>query len=134
MRLRLLPKEEAFFDLFNQSADTILQAARELQALLDDFDRVEERARSIKALEEKGDEILHTIFERLHARFITPLDREDIHELALQLDNVLDWIEAVSARMAIYQVDHSSPMAQELAHIVVNACEAMSEAVRNLRH
>jgi hypothetical protein len=115
MALRLLPRDEVFFDLFNQAAQNTLQAARMLKELLDDYRDVAQRAEAIKSLEDKGDEITHTIIERLNRTFVAPLDREDIFALAKQLDDVLDWIEASSARMAVYQIPHSTSEAQELA-------------------
>lgn len=132
--LRLLPREETFFNLFNQATENILQAARMLKNLLDDYGDVERRAEAIKAVEDKGDDITHTIIDRLNRTFVTPLDREDIFALAKQLDDVLDWIEASSARMAVYKIPHSTSEARELAHIIVSECEAIVEAVRNLRH
>lgn len=133
LRLRLLPREESFFDLFNQAAQNTLQAARMLKELFDDYRDIGRRAEAIKSVEDKGDEITHTIIDRLNRTFVAPLDREDIFALAKQLDDVLDWIEASSARMAVYQIPHSTPEAQELAHIIVSECEAIVEAVSNLR-
>ncbi len=133
MVLRLLPREEIFFDLFNQAADNVLEAARTLEALLDDYRDVEARATAIKALEDRGDELTHTIIDRLNRTFVVPLDREDIFALAKQLDDVLDWIEASSARMATYHIQRSTPEARELGHIIVSACQAIVEAIRNLR-
>ncbi len=134
MTLRLLPHEETFFDLFNQAAENVLQAARMLKALMDDYKEVERQAIAIKASEDRGDEITHTIIDRLNRTFVVPIDREDIFALAKQLDDVLDWIEAAAARMSVYQIPHSTPEAQELAHIIVNECEAIVEAMKNLRH
>lgn len=133
MMLRLFPREETFFDLFNDAADNILRAARMLQALLDDYHDVERQAEAIKALEERGDEITHAIIDRLNRTFVTPFDREDILELAKQLDNVLDWIEAAAARLAVYRVVAPTPEARELAHIIASTCEALVDAVRHLR-
>ena len=133
MMLRLLPREESFFDLFNEAAENMLQAARLLKALMDDYRDVERHAAEIKAIEDRGDELTHMIIERLNRTFVVPIDREDIFALAKQLDDVLDWIEAVAARMAVYQIPNSTPEAQELAHVVVNECEALVEAVKNLR-
>jgi len=133
MGLRLLPREETFFDLFNQAAENVLAAARLLKGLLDDYRDVERRAEAIKALEDKGDEITHEIIDRLNRTFVVPIDREDIFALAKQLDDLLDWIEASSARMSVYKVPYSSPEARELAHIIVSECEAVVEAVKNLR-
>ncbi len=133
MALRLLPREEIFFELFNQLAQTILQGARLLKDLLDNYRDVEQRAAAIKAVEEKGDDITHQIIARLNRTFVTPLDREDILELAKQLDNVLDWIEAAAARMQIYRIPHATPEAQELAHVIVNIGEAIVEGVGGLK-
>src|SRR4030066_545510 len=104
MALRLLPREEIFFDLFNQMAQIILQGARMLKELLDDYRHVEQRAAALKAVEEKGDDITHQIIDRLNRTFVTPLDREDIIALAKQLDNVLDWIGAFAPRTSLYQI------------------------------
>lgn len=133
MRLRLLPREDIFFDLFNHAADNVLQAARLLRDLMDDYRDVEQRAAAIKALEDRGDDITHSIIDRLNRTFVVPLDREDIFDLAKQLDDVLDWIEAASARMAVYRIPRSSSEARELAHIIVSECEAIVEAVGSLR-
>ncbi len=133
MRLRLLPREETFFDLFAQAAENILLAAQLLQQLLDDYRDVEQRAEDIKKVEDRGDEIVHAIIDRVNRTFVTPLDREDILALIKQLDNVLDWIEATSARLALYGITAITPEARELGHIVVNICQAIVEAVGNLR-
>ncbi len=133
MAPRLLPREESFFDLFNDAARNMLDAARMLKDLLEDFRDAEQRAEAIKALEDKGDEITHDIIDRLNRTFVTPLDREDIFGLAKQLDDVLDWIEAAAARMAVYKITATTPEAKELGLIIVSECEAVSEAVRSLR-
>lgn len=131
--VRLLPREEIFFTLFNDAAQNILAAAEQLQALLDDFRDVEKRAEEIKVLEDKGDDITHGIIDRLNRTFVAPLDREDIFDLAKQLDDVIDWIEASASRIAVYRVRQITPEARELAHIITHACQAIVEAVGNLR-
>ncbi len=133
MVLRLFPREESFFGLFNQMAQNILQGGRMLRDLFDDYHDVEPKAEAIKAVEDRGDEITHEIIDRLNRTFVTPFDREDIYDLAKQLDNVLDWIEAAAARMAVYQIPRPTREAQEMAHIILNVCEAIVEAVGNLR-
>jgi predicted phosphate transport protein (TIGR00153 family) len=131
--LRLLPREESFLDLFNQSAQNALETARALAALLDDFRDAGPRTAAIKALEDRGDELTHAVIDRLNRTFVTPFDREDILDLATQLDNVVDWIEAAAARLADYGVTEVRPEAKELAHIIVSICEAVVEAVAALR-
>jgi predicted phosphate transport protein (TIGR00153 family) len=130
--LRLFPREESFFDLFNQTATNVLEAARMLRDLLDDYRDVDARTGAIKTLESKGDDLIHTIIDRLNRTFVTPLDREDIYDLAKQLDNVLDWIEAAAARLPVYRIAQPTDRARELAHIIVSVAEAIVDAVRNL--
>ena len=133
MVLRLFPREEGFFALFERAAENILQSALLLRNLFDDYRDVGARAAAIKGLEDRGDEITHEIIDRLNRTFVTPFDREDIYELARQLDNVIDWIEAAAARMAVYQIPRPTREAQEMARIIVSAAEAIVEAIGNLQ-
>lgn len=133
MVLRLFPREEGFFVLFNRAAENIMQSALLLRDLFDDYRDVEARAAAIKELEERGDEITHEIMDRLNRTFVTPFDREDIHELARQLDNVIDWIEAAAARMAVYRIPRPTREGQEMTHIITDAAEAIVQAVGNLQ-
>lgn len=133
MPLRLLPREEIFFTLFARAAGNALEAARKLKELADDYRDVERRAEEIKALEDRGDELTHEIIDRLNRTFVVPLDREDIFALAKQLDDVVDWIDASSARMALYRIPHATSEVREMAHIIVSQCEAVAEAIGNLR-
>ncbi len=134
MVLRLFPREESFFGLFNQAAGNILQAGGMLRDLVDDYRDIERKAGAIKGAEDRGDEITHEIIDRLNRTFVTPFDREDIYGLSKQLDNVLDWIEAAAARMVVYQIPRPTREAQEMAHAIHNVCEVLVEAVGNLRH
>lgn len=133
MVLRLFPREESFFVLFNQAAENILRGGQMLRDLFDDYRDVEHRAEAIKATEERGDELTHDLIDRLNRTFVTPFDREDIYDLAKQLDNVLDWIEAAAARMAVYRIPQPTREAREMAHIILHACEAIVEAIGNLQ-
>ena len=133
MVLRLFPREEGFFTLFERAAENIMQSALLLRNLFDDYRDVGARAAAIKSLEDRGDEITHEIIDRLNRTFVTPFDREDIYELARQLDNVIDWIEAAAARMAVYQIPRPTREGQEMARIIVSVAEAIVEAIRNLQ-
>jgi uncharacterized protein len=133
MVLRLFPREEGFFVLFNRAAENIMQSALLLRDLFDDYRDVDARAAAIKSLEDQGDAITHEIIDRLNRTFITPFDREDIYELARQLDNVIDWIEAAAARMAVYQIPRPTREGQEMARIIVSVAEAIVEAVGDLQ-
>jgi hypothetical protein len=89
----LLPKETVFFDLFEEAAKNAHQGAQAPQDLLNDFRNVGEKAKRIKDIEHAGDKLTHTTIEKLNQTFITPLDREDIHELICRIDDILDLID-----------------------------------------
>ena len=132
---RLLPHSEAgtFFDLFEQHAARTCEAAVQLAAMIREGADPEKQAERVKAAEHQGDEITHTVIERLHQTFITPMDRDDIHRLISRMDDVLDFIYAVSERLWLYAVDVMEPEAQEFADVLVKAVDEMAGAVRGLR-
>lgn len=131
--LRLLPVEPKFFDLFEKQAATVLEAARALQEMAHNYNRVAEKAEHIKSLEHRGDTITHELFDSLNRTFITPFDREDIHALASALDDVLDQIEGVASRFALFKIEQITPETRHLISIIEKACVAIHEAVRHLR-
>jgi hypothetical protein len=131
--IRFLPTEPKFFGLFETQAATVLEAARALQELARNFDHVEEKARHIKELESKGDQLTHHLIDSLNRTFITPFDREDIHALATALDDVLDNIEGVSSRFALFKLQRITPETRELIDIIEKACVMIHEAVKHLR-
>ncbi|HKG57875.1 MAG TPA: DUF47 family protein [Candidatus Limnocylindrales bacterium] len=133
MRLRLIPREERFFDLFVEDAANVLGAARLLEAMLRTYDVIERRAGEIRDAEHRGDEISHDIGQRLESTFVTPFDREDIHALISALDDVIDYIEEVADTFILYRIDAPTPVAVEQASIVVRQCEQLNEALGHLR-
>ena len=133
MRLRLIPREERFFDLFVEDAANVLGAARLLETMLRSYDLLPKRAGEIRDAEHRGDEISHDIGHRLEATFVTPFDREDIHGLISALDDVLDMIEEVADTFVLYRVEAPTPAAIQQASIVVQACEQLHEALLHLR-
>ncbi|MBI4493606.1 MAG: DUF47 domain-containing protein [Chloroflexi bacterium] len=132
--LRLLPREEPFFDYFDKAAANGNQAARALAHLLDNFVRVEDQVEAITELEHRGDFITHEIAERLNKTFLTPIERDDIHALASAMDNVVDRIEAAADALLLYQVEQPTEEARELAHILVDSTERLREAITQLRN
>ena len=130
----LIPREEKFFDLFEESARNMVQAAQELKKLVDIWDDVEKRAEEVTELEHKGDTITHQIMAQVHRTFVTPFDREDIALLAHTLDDVTDFIHAAADAMLIYKVDSPSQRAKELADIIVQAAAEIERAMPELRH
>lgn len=129
---RLLPRERSFFALFTELTANIEEGARLLSALFRDYRDVAARAQELKALEHKGDQLTHDIITKLNQTFITPFDREDIHQLTTKLDDVLDLIDAVAARLVIYRVDTLRPGAAELADILVRSTAQIGAAVSRL--
>ena len=130
--IRLLPKETRFFELFEAHAAKVLEAARALHELAQNYERIEEKARHIKVLETQGDHVTHDIIDKLNRTFITPLDREDIHALASALDDVLDNIEGVSSRLSLFKIEAVTPETRQLTSIIEQACAGIVEAIRHL--
>ena len=133
MRLRLIPREERFFDLFVDDAANVLGGARLLEAMLRSYDVLERRAGEIRDAEHRGDEISHDIGHRLEATFVTPFDREDIHGLISALDDVMDLIEEAADTFVLYRIEAPTKVAIKQASIIVKQCEALHEALTHLR-
>ena len=129
----LLPREEKFFDLFEQQAGHIVSASRVLEELTLDYPDAKAKAERIKDIEHAGDTLTHEIVRRLNTTFVTPIDREDIYAMASRLDDVLDLIDAVADRLLVYKIDSPTDGAIAMAKIIVKASEETDRAVRCLR-
>ncbi|OFX18034.1 MAG: phosphate transport regulator [Armatimonadetes bacterium RBG_16_58_9] len=137
MGLRLIPREEKFFDLFNEQAATVLEGARLLRDFFEDYTDVEQKRMKIEKTESHGDEICHRIVEKLNTTFITPMDREDIHSLSSALDDILDFVNASAQRMGLYHVRTVKPDAKALTNIILRAAEetlALTESLSNMKN
>ncbi len=130
---RILPNEKAFFVIFTEQAENIHAGAKALTELLEHYTDVAAKAAKIKDIEHKGDTITHHLMTRLNQTFITPFDREDIHELASTLDDVLDLIDATAGRLVLYRVAQIRPGVLDLAKILLQATEQVVAAVRVLQ-
>jgi predicted phosphate transport protein (TIGR00153 family) len=131
---RLIPRDEAFQEIFVKDGENLLEAARALNALFSEFDRLDERVGTIQALEHKGDEIDAEIAIRLERSFITPFDREDIHELSARLDDVVDGIQEAAETVVIYGIEEPTDEARQLAGIVDAQAEQLLAALKMLDH
>ena len=118
--MRLIPREEKFYDLFRDQASLINQAALILVALFEDYKDVEKRVTEIKFVEHKGDQLTHELMTKLNKTFITPIDREDIHELASALDDVLDRVYGAAGRLITYKIREVTPGAIRLAKVILH--------------
>jgi len=94
---RIIPRDEAFFAMFEQAAQNAMDGAEVLKDLLDTFENVKEKARRIEEIEHKGDTLTHEIIKKLNTTFITPIDREDILALTSSIDDVIDLIHGAKA-------------------------------------
>lgn len=130
--MRLIPRDEKFYDLFREQAENILDAAGKLVVLFDEFRDVEKRVMEIKFVEHKGDQLTHALMMKLNKTFITPFDREDIHSLGSALDDVLDLMDAVASRLVLYKVKEVTPGARQLVKVIVHGSDILLRAVSQL--
>ena len=128
-----IPREEKFFELFEEGAHNAVKAAQKLKELVDTWKNVEGRVNEITELEHEGDRVTHQIMEQLHRTFVTPFDREDIALLAHSLDDVTDFIHAAADAMLIYKIDQPTQRAKDLADIIVQAAAEVERALPQLR-
>lgn len=130
---RLIPREEKFFDLFEQQAANIVAASRALEELVLDYANAKEKYQRIRDLEHQGDTVTHEVVKKLNTTFITPIDREDIYALASRLDDVVDLIDAVAERLVLYRITKPTQGCLDMAKIIVKTAEETDRAVRCLR-
>ncbi len=130
--VRLIPRDEEFTKIFVRDGENLLAAARALEELVVSYDRLDERVAAIQALEHQGDEIDAEIAARLERAFITPFDREDIHELISRLDDVVDGIQEVAETFVIYGIVEPTPEARQLAGIIAGQGAELMAALRLL--
>jgi uncharacterized protein len=128
-----VPHDREFFDLFEESARNIVRAAEMLDQLLATFPDRSELARDITACEQEGDRITHDIIQHLNKTFVTPIDREDIYELASALDDIVDYTEEVADYLGIYKIEAPMSQALELAEVLVQSSRQIAEAMPRMR-
>ena len=131
-RFRLIPREEKFFEDFEAMADQLKVGARMLQEMFATDPPLFDKAEEIKEVEHKCDFLTHEIIQRLNKTFVTPIDREDIHELARTLDDVMDAIDNSASLIPLYKIDKIRPRARELTRVIVDQCEEIRKAVEAL--
>ena len=126
---RLMPREGKFFDLFNAHAERIVEGARELAAMIGTFKDLDAHAQRIDAAERAADKVTHETIALLHKTFITPFDRDQIHQLITAMDDILDLIQDVAESIALYDLRRITPEAQQLAEICQMSCERVRDTV-----
>jgi uncharacterized protein len=128
-----VPREREFFDLFEESATNIVRAADLLDQMLASYPERSELARDILVCEQEGDRITHDIIQRLNQTFVTPIDREDILQLASALDDIVDFTEEVADYLGLYKIEAPMEQAQRQAGILLQATRQISQAMPRLR-
>jgi predicted phosphate transport protein (TIGR00153 family) len=131
-RFRLIPREEKFYDDFKLMADQLRLGARMLEAMFAVDPPLADKAHEIKEVEHQCDFLTHEIIQRLNKTFVTPIDREDIHELAKTLDDVMDAIDNAAALIPLYRIEHIRPGARELTQVIIKQTDSIREAVEAL--
>lgn len=129
---KLLPREASFFRMFNEQAENVQAGARALVEMLRNYGDPATAANRVKAYEHAGDTITHDVVKKLNQTFITPFDREDIHELATRIDDVIDLVHAVATRLFIYRIQTIRRGVLELAETVRDSTGQIVAAVRVL--
>jgi predicted phosphate transport protein (TIGR00153 family) len=130
----IAPRDREFFDLFEEAGGNIVRAADLLDRMLRAFpDKGDDLARDILICEQDGDRITHDIIRRLNETFVTPIDREDIYELASALDDIVDYTEEAADYLILYKIEAPMEQAQRLAHVLLQCARQIEEAMPRLR-
>jgi uncharacterized protein len=145
LRFRLVPRDEGFYLLFNDAAQNLAEAAGHLRQLLDDYAGesaatrdlvtnrdIEKKINLITDCERRGDELTRDILRRLNSSFVTPFDREDIHALTEELDDVVDDMAAAADLLVLHRVEKALPEICELGDTLVRAAEAVVALIAKL--
>ncbi len=133
MRFRFLPKEFNFFDLFDKQAENAIEAAVLLKELAVKGVVDAASLSKMEEIEHKGDLATHGIIEHLNKTFITPFDREDIHKLATELDDIIDMINTIASRMRVYKLIGPNKNLIEFASVIEQSVRGVACAVNGLR-
>jgi uncharacterized protein len=129
----LLPRDTTFFDLFEGLATHAVSCSEHLRRLAVAFPKIEVEVQRIRQEEHQADDLAHTALDRLDRTFITPFDREDIHTLVNELDNVVDMVDALAKRFTLYNIKNMEPVFVKQCEVLVRATATLSEAVHRLR-
>jgi predicted phosphate transport protein (TIGR00153 family) len=128
-----VPKDREFFDLFEEAATNAVRAADLLDQMLRNYPEQAALSRDILICEQEGDRITHDIIQRLNNTFVTPIDREDILELASALDDIVDLTEEVADYLGLYKIEAPMEQSQRMAHILLQATRQIAEAMPRMR-
>jgi Phosphate transport regulator (distant homolog of PhoU) len=131
---RVTAKEEIFFDLFVETVDATCKAAQMLEDLMNNYCDVHNKIKAIEEKEHECDQHVHRIFEQLNKSFITPIDREDIHLIAKELDNITDAIESTAHRFHMLNVQSIREESKLLAKLIVQCTAELRAVMADLKN
>jgi uncharacterized protein len=131
---RLIPKEEKFFELLGTAAANALKSTTEFKLLIQEWNQQSPRFKAIRKIEDEGDLITHEVIDMLNRTFITPIDREDIHRLAGEIDDVCDILQALADRMELYDLDVMPGTLTKMAVLLEESAEHMANAITEFPH
>ena len=132
--MRLIPKDEGFFELFDQLSSKLTKSAKVLDQLFTDPNRLDFFSTQIKLIEREADDIVHEVMNRLDRSFVTPLDREDIHLLASSLDTVVDLMDGTARRALMFNITDRRDPAKALSALLVRGAAVIAESVKHIRN
>jgi len=132
--LRILPRDEKFYELFTELAKRLTGSANILQEMFQNPAQLDAKVTAIKGLEHEADNLTHDIIDRIDRTFVTPFDREDIHSLASELDDVIDLIDGTARRAQIFRIERIRQPAIVLAEVLSRAGAAVEEGVRDMKN
>jgi uncharacterized protein len=131
--VRLIPRDEKFYDMFEEIASRLVSSTALLNKLFADPARLGEYCSQIKDIEHEADRITHDVIQRIDSSFITPIDREDIHTLASKLDNVIDLVDGTARRAAMFRVTETRDPAKRLSEVLARAAAALQSLVKGMK-
>jgi uncharacterized protein len=131
--VRLIPRDEAFFDMFADLAQRLTDSAKLLGQVFTDPAGIDQNVAAIKTLEHEADQITHRVIQRIDQTFVTPFDREDIHTLATALDDVIDLLDGAARRVTMFGIREPREDARRLCEVLVRAATCLQEGVSNLK-
>jgi predicted phosphate transport protein (TIGR00153 family) len=135
--MRLLPRDESFFDQFEKQGRKTVEGCRAFLELVESPGDVPAQAKVIKHIEHECDLITHSVVAQLHRTFITPLDRNDIYRLITKMDDIMDLVESAAERVALYEIKEMTKEVIDLSRVLLSSAERVLEAVagfRDLKH
>lgn len=130
---RFLPKKNKFFDILIQLTQQMLESALLLKEMFDKNENFPDYASRIHIIENKCDDLTHEVISELNDTFITPIDREDIFALVNTLDDIVDSIDTISARMSIYKIKTAIQFAPQMADILLLQADVLNDVIKHLQ-